>query len=454
MLFIAAAFPPLNSSGTERAFQFARRLPEHGWLPIVITLDWAREPLGNPLDFEPLEEFPSEIPIYRIKFFNPAVRFGRWLHRRTGRERGPVSEATGVGPLSDSEADTHGVLYRAARKFYHFCLAPVGDEHIYWSIAARRRCKALARRFRAEAIFVSLSPWSVGLLGLGLRRSLGLPLVVDFRDYWTQWPVRDGPRWRDHVDRRVERRILKRAERIVCVHPAMMDDFIRIEPLLMGRCHVITNGFDRRHFEWPTEDAPDVPVNRLMGPLLVHAGIAWGDAALPLVMAVARSRDRLRDLGLVIKLVGGLSDPGRRLLEEERLEDLVEVTPRVPHKVALGEMRNADGLLLLLVNNEGGRKWYPGKLFEYFAARKPIITIGPEGIATQLVRRLGAGITLDPGDIDVIAKTLAIFAEDPEDFRLRYFSLSDEALLAYERNELAARLAEILNLSVAERHEA
>ena len=40
-------------------------------------------------------------------------------------------------------------------------------------------------------------------------------------------------------------------------------------------------------------------------------------------------------------------------------------------------------LLLLLFNSESGKGNYPGKIFEYFAAQKPILAFGPNISDTQ-----------------------------------------------------------------------
>ncbi|MBI4469796.1 MAG: glycosyltransferase [Acidobacteria bacterium] len=456
VLLIAAAFPPLNSSGTQRALQFARLLPRHGWRPVVVTLDWEREPLGNPLDFELLDQVPASVPTYRLPYFNPPLRLGEWLrrHRREGavtRHGGSTGESWDR-PLAGTGAprkEPPGFLYRLARRGYHFSIAPIGDEHFYWAWRARRACRAIARRHRVNAILVSVSPWSSALLGLSLQRRLGLPLVVDFRDYWTEWAVRDRPRLRDALERIAERRILRRADRILCVHQAMADDFVALEPRLAGRCHVITNGFDAADFEDGRTGTEHGAVVR--HPILVHTGVAWGDCARPLLEAVARARTELRASGLRVRMVGGLYPEGERFIAREGLEDLVTQVPRVPHRAAIAEMRAADGLLLLLVNNDGGRKWYPGKLFEYFAARRPILAVAPQGIATRLIQTMGAGVGLDPSDVPGIARTLVDFARDRSRFCDQHYALREDLLAGYERTALVARLADVLEQVATDR---
>lgn len=453
VLFIAGAFPPLNSSGTQRAFQFARRLPEFGWMPVVVTLDWEKEPFGNALDFELLDQVPPEIPVYRFPYFNPAVRAGEWWRaRRSGHSpHGTVAARNGgsfeshVEGSQDNEA-ARGSLYRLTRRIYHFSIAPIGDEHFYWALRARGPCREIARRHDVQCIFATLSPWSSAILGLHLQARLRRPLVVDFRDYWTRWAVRGRRRIRDRWEQSLERRILRRADRIVCVHQAMADDLLSIEPAAAGKCTVITNGFDESNFcHFDRDGAP----RESGGAVLTHTGIAWGDSAQPVLETVARERENLAASRLRIRFVGGLSPEAETFIRENHLADLIGATARVPHSAAIAELASADALLLLLVNNEGGRKWYPGKLFEYLAARKPIIAVAPEGITTRLVQSLGAGVVVDPSDRDHLRRVLGELAKDPASFRRRYYHLRADALGAYERGALTAKLAAVLESPAA-----
>ena len=48
------------------------------------------------------------------------------------------------------------------------------------------------------------------------------------------------------------------------------------------------------------------------------------------------------------------------------------------HKDVINEYANANLLLLLLFNSKSGEGNYPGKIFEYFASKKPILCFGPK----------------------------------------------------------------------------
>ncbi len=48
-----------------------------------------------------------------------------------------------------------------------------------------------------------------------------------------------------------------------------------------------------------------------------------------------------------------------------------------------------------------------GKLWEYLAARRPILaTVPPEGVAARMIRELDAGLVVDPDDELAISRAL------------------------------------------------
>jgi len=257
VLFIAVGFPPHNSSGTPRSAKFVKYLGTFGWEPVVVTLDWEKVQDRNQLDYTQVEDLPQNLIIYRIRPFNPVLALGEFIRGKRQEARGErrdhgsrVTHPASVATYSEipDEKTSRSWLYAGARSLYHFALAPVGDEHFYWSLKASLQCIRIARGHKVEAIFVSISPWTSALLGVILKKLLRLPLIVDFRDYWTLWPVKEKRVVRDKLDSYLERCILKAANRILCVHEPMAEDFARIEPCAAAKCVVITNGYDPADF--------------------------------------------------------------------------------------------------------------------------------------------------------------------------------------------------------------
>jgi glycosyltransferase involved in cell wall biosynthesis len=61
---------------------------------------------------------------------------------------------------------------------------------------------------------------------------------------------------------------------------------------------------------------------------------------------------------------------------------------------------------LLLFNDARFARYIPGKLYEYLAARRPVIVFGEDGESAELVRRLGAGWIVPADDADILEVVL------------------------------------------------
>lgn len=488
VLFIALAFPPHPGSGTLRSAKFVKYLGAFGWQPIVITLDWERVLEPRVLDASLLEDIPPHVPVYRLDPFHPVLHLKEMM-------RPPSPPPADRTIVTDSEVpleeQAHSWLYRGLRSLYHGLLAPVGDEHFYWAWRAVPDSIEIALRHRVDVIFVSVSPWTSGFLGLMLKMLLGLPLLVDFRDYWTLWPIKARRPVRDRLDALAERLLLRTADRIICVHEAMADDVARLHPRAASRCVVIPNGYDPEDFPDPgpmtltgepslmtmtnahheeggererpfpsppptrgiaheqtmtslTSARSSLPSSWPPRTSLVHTGMVWGDAAGAVLRALAQLRPEGIEARLHVCFVGGLPPSNIRFLRDHQLESLVAVEPRTTHRTALQRMKGADVLLLLLTSHEGGRKWYPGKLFEYLVAGKPVLAIAPPGLATRLIEEAGVGTSVDHTDAPRLIEMIRWIAHHPDEFRERFYHPQPSVIARYDRRRLTERLAETL----------
>ena len=84
-------------------------------------------------------------------------------------------------------------------------------------------------------------------------------------------------------------------------------------------------------------------------------------------------------------------------LEQEikryQLDEVVSLHPKVLREVALQKQRESQILLLLNWDDPDEVGVYTGKVFEYLAARRPILAVGgPRGVVTKLLEETGAGV--------------------------------------------------------------
>jgi glycosyltransferase involved in cell wall biosynthesis len=381
---IACAFPPTGGPGVQRTFKFAKYLPRFGWVPTV----WAAEPLSwLPRDETLLADLPNVVTVFRSPVA-PTLERG-WGASTAGKRAPPVI--------------SHFARAAAARWTHFVRPAPFPDEFSAW---ARHSVEPLRRRIDAESIEVlysTFSPASNHLLGLELKRRTGLPWVADFRDLWIDdYRYAEPSARRRNRDAELQQAVFEEADAVVGVTARQTEIFAQYVPDHRAQFITITNGFDPDDFRnLETSDAPDPSVFTI-----AHIGRLdrWRakDALLEglrrLSLATRQKRGRF-----VFRILGHVDRAALTMLLESGVP--CELTGYVSHSQAIREMCRADALLLALPDGPNADSVIPAKLFEYLASGRPILAVGPDGAAADIVRRCTAGTAVG-FDSDVIAEAL------------------------------------------------
>jgi len=219
ILFIALEFPPINTTGNFRSLKFVKHLQSFGINPIVVTLDIesGNELFGNRIDMKLLDEIPDEIDILRVPIKKRNIRIIK-------------SKLLDFLRIYFNVDDK--IIARLPKKFLKIL-----DEKV---------------NSRApKAIYVSMPPFSVGRLGIKLSDRYKIPLIVDMRDAWAYWGSTPF-QTRFHFYRVYffEKRIFKKANKIIGVTPQLVEMFKRAHPEIpTDKFEVITNGFDEIYHE-------------------------------------------------------------------------------------------------------------------------------------------------------------------------------------------------------------
>ena len=84
------------------------------------------------------------------------------------------------------------------------------------------------------------------------------------------------------------------------------------------------------------------------------------------------------------------------------------------------------------------------KLFDYFAARKPILVTFKAG--KSLVEKYGTGIELTTSDPQTIAKSVVDLVDSRQEMYRRYCMNTERAARDYSFDNLTRRLIEIIEM--------
>jgi glycosyltransferase involved in cell wall biosynthesis len=437
LLYIAYAFPPCGGAGVQRTAKFVRYLPEFGWHPTVLTVDPSCYGLK---DESNLADAPEGVEIIRTPHFDPLTRLAR--------SPAPVASGNGAAPPKSAEPSAGGGALRAIRNVAKWGYLKL-DESLFVPDPAVLWCpRAISAGVRAhrthgfDLIFATGEPYSDYLSASAISRVTGVPFALDMRDPWTLVPYRmeDRSAMRQRVEAWQERSVLARCRACVFANRAS-DAYVEQFPQWADKFEYIPNGYDSADFD-------DVEPTRFDRFTIVHNGtfLPGYRTADTFLKAVRRLLDVRPDFDarLQVLFVGKIGEE-RKLVAELGLGDIVRQTGYVPHRESIGNLLGAD--LLLLVG--GNHTWEEtGKIYEYFAANKPILgLVQGDGVAAELLRRYGASSIVDRNDVEGTARSLERALDAGRGARG-----GDRAwATSFERRELTRRLAAVLDEAAASR---
>jgi glycosyltransferase involved in cell wall biosynthesis len=481
VLIIAFIYPPLGGSGVQRTLKFSKYLPEFGCQPYIVCSD-DPDIFQHGLDASLLAEIPSEARVWRRPFVSPLGfrrRVQKLLRLEPRNEIAPLRLSQSALAMSKSERAEKGSrrwFQALTRPLAPFEFPPV-DAALYWALAIVPGCLRLIRREKIDVILTTSFPYSDHIAGYLLKKLSGKPWVADFRDPWTQNASARNCGWRYQVDQWIEQRVLRTADRVIGVTPSYTTDLRRLAPRRSGE-HFLTieNGYDLADFnrseaslrgaQRPSDPEfaqaeiaplrlaqsafamtgetlagsrrnPEQPVR------LAHVGYLYDGTALPFFQAL----EALGPLGrrLQVRFIGGLAPQETRWLENHPLPAQVLVETRRPHFEAVQAMRAADVLLLFVLAGFPNSGHYPGKIFEYLASGNPILLVGSDGDAAELVRRSGTGRFVPADNLQAIVATLGQLSKDYADFKREVYQPRPEVVTSFERKALTGKLVAALN---------
>jgi len=266
----------------------------------------------------------------------------------------------------------------------------------------RRELEDLVRREGIKAILSTSTPMMAHRVGAALKNALGLPWMADLRDLWSQNPFsRQGPfgKWRE---RREELRVLASADALDMVTAPGAKQLAALHRRPVWH---IANGFD------PATVRSDAWAGDARFTLCYTGNVYAGrQSFLPLfkALAILRLDEHLSSEDLVLRIFAPPSEGLRRQISSSGVEDLVVLEGMVSREKALEAQRRASVLVLLNWGGCDAEGIMSGKIFEYLAARRPILAVGGDRtVATELLDRTGTGFhENDPGALAGLLRRL------------------------------------------------
>lgn len=410
VLVIAYYFPPMGLSGVQRTLKFVKYLPQFGWQPTVLTVT----PTGYfAQDYTLLEEInPLHIDIVRVGSLDP---------NRLFRKKGVVKMPSEMW---------RKILTYLSDVFF------VPDNKIGWKHKAVKAASELFTQKKFDIIFATAPPFTDFLIGMQLSRKFGVPLVIDYRDAWHEYPFKYYPtplhKWRNYV---LEKRVLHAASRILTTNRRVKELILkRFKQLGYHDVTILPQGYDPKDF---TEPQPQLATSKFR---ITHAGVFYGDRTPKyFLQALQKVVKEHPEIGATIEacFIGNLHDDHIRMIREMHLEEFVVTTGYLDHARCVQYLTASDLLWFMLTNDSQS----PGKFYEYLGARKPILACIGEGFLRQTMEETEAGTVVEPDDVQGIAKAIVDYHKMFTEKRLP--RPNEEAVLRFDRIELTDELSKM-----------
>jgi glycosyltransferase involved in cell wall biosynthesis len=429
IVLISYVFPPDGAIGAVRVGKFAQGLVrDHGWSArVVVPRASLAEAQKN------TETNGTDISITKTREIDMLrqVNSLRSIARRQKKQQqsSDVKQSEPEAPVAMPAKATgqRGALARLSD------LIAVPDIHSGWIyFAFREAVRCVKRAGRDAVLFSSGPPHSAHVAAAMAKRRTGRRWVADLRDPWTDNPYNQplallAERW----NKRLERRVLESADAILCTtEPARERLVSQLSHVSPDRIITVPNGYDPEDFagiepkaRWPQDRRP----------VLVHAGSVYGrrDPTAFLQALAARFAEAPHNSPKAVFLGNwdaNLLSRARAIAEQSGDPELVTMLPSVSRRESL-EIQAAADWLVLLGDSMPDMLQIPGKLFEYLAMNKPILSLFPQGspVGPYLQNYSPLHASASPDDRESILAALRTVDKDATRLSSPVCSISDLA---------------------------
>ena len=425
VLIITYYWIPSGGAGVQRWVKFAKYLRQYGWEPIIYT---PQNPEYPTIDHSFEKDIPADITVLKTPIWEPYNVY----RNLTGKK----NQAINAGFISENKKQ--GWKDKLSIWIRGNFLIP--DPRRFWIKPSVGFLSDYLKENPVDAIITTGPPHSMHLIGMGLKKNFpSLPWVADFRDPWTNidfYKDLNLTWFADKIHHKLEREVLQNADTVLVVSRGMEEEFALMKP---KKLRVITNGYDESDVQVGTLTLDGRFSISHIGTLNAarNPRIVW--KVLSEICAVNVDFKK----NLQIQLVGKVDFLVLEDIQSYGLQEQLLKIDYLSHSEAIAK-QNSSQVLMLLINQSGNAKGIlTGKFFEYLAAKRPILAVGPtDGDAAVVLNETGAGVIVDFADEQ---ETMTAILNYYNQYKKGTLSVQSESVERFSRRSLTGELAGLLD---------
>jgi len=274
----------------------------------------------------------------------------------------------------------------------------IPDPRKGWNKFAQEKAEELIKAHSIKYVITTSPPHSTQLIGAYLKRRCAIEWLADLRDPWT-----DIYYYNDllhtslarKIDAKYELEVLNEADQVLVVSPAIQRLFAsKINEVQREKITVLPNGFDEQDVDaYPHSSSPE---NQFVITYTGNLASNYpGDVFLNVLKRLIEQNPSVK---IIFRFVGVFPSQLDELITQLQLNASIEHVEYVEHSQVFKYLNSSDALFLAIPEAKNNEGILTGKLFEYLAANKPIVCIGPpHGDAAAILHSCAIGHTFERG---------------------------------------------------------
>ncbi|WPO81794.1 glycosyl transferase family 1 [Chryseobacterium sp. JJR-5R] len=425
IVIITYYWPPAGGPGVQRWLKFAKYLPEYGWEPIIYTPENPSYPLT---DESLIKEVPEDIEIVKTKIWEP-YQLAEKLNKSNKKFK------AGQFDVGKNQSWKSRLSIWVRGNFF------IPDARVFWVKPSVKFLEKYLKENKIDVVVTSGPPHSLHLIGLNLKKQLpDLKWIADFRDPWTEisyYKHLKLTRNSDKKHRKLESEVFKNADITLATSYIDAENFRKSG----ANAVCITNGFDETDARTKTSNGGATEEKFTLSYIGVLEQLRNPENLWQALNDLVETNSDFAG-NFILKFAGRIDDKILSSLENSALKSHILNLGYLSHDKAVEEMEKSSLLIITNFPNDASKGIIPGKIFEYLATGKQIISFGPrEADVSTILNETKAGKHFSYHDAETVK---AFILKEFQLWKNGELTKNSQDIAQFSRRNLAKQLAGIL----------
>ncbi|RCU42664.1 glycosyl transferase family 1 [Chryseobacterium lacus] len=422
ILIITYYWPPAGGPGVQRWLKFVKYLPEFGWEPVVFIPENPSYPI---VDETLQSEVSEDLKVIKTKILEP-YQIAEFFGKDNKKFK------AGQFDVGQNQSWKSKLSIWIRGNFF------IPDARVFWVKPSVKFLRKYLKENHIDALVTTGPPHSLHLIGLQLKKEFpDMKWMADFRDPWTEISYYQHLKLTKKSDlkhRKLEEKVFKNADITLATSFTDAENFRHKG----ANAICITNGFD-------TEIQNKSELKRNEKFTLSYIGVLEQlrnpEVLWQVLNEIITENQEFRDY-FELKFVGRIDDKIIKKIQNTPLHNTVNNLGYLSHSESNKEMQKSDVLMVTNFPNEKSKGIIPGKIFEYLATGKTVLSFGPKGAdVARILEETKAGHHFN---FDQKEEVKSFLLQQFEFWKNNEIQRNPSRIDQYSRRNLTHRLSEIL----------